>query len=75
MIYSDNIDILDNLLKVDGVHVSKKLMIQMLKSSQNEEKKKYEWRTCAAIVLKSCLIREVPILETNFIPRDVFGKY
>ena len=35
MIYSDNIDILEGLLKIEGVYVERKLITEMLKTKGN----------------------------------------
>lgn len=60
-IFSDNIDILEKLLKVPGVYVQKSTIKSMLKR-EKDEKDDQTRRMCAIIILKLCIIARVPVL-------------
>ncbi len=71
MIYSSNIDIMDELMKlVPDIYVEKICILKMLTNGAKKsevkdnivDKNKFEWRMCACIVMKSCMIYKVPIL-------------
>lgn len=60
-IFSDNIDLLEQMLRVPGVYVNKNMIRGMLKKDK-DEKDEYNWRMCAIVALKLCLIARTPVL-------------
>lgn len=58
-VFSDNIDMLEELLRVTGVYVERKTINSMLRS---EKEDKNSWKMCAVITLKLCLAARVPVL-------------
>ena len=60
-IFSDNIDLLERLLKVPGAFVQKNTIRNMLRKERGE-KDDFNWRMCAIVVLKLCLIARAPVL-------------